>query len=175
MNKKLILLILALPLFLMISLFTATSSISLAVSVPVSKIEYTGESVVYLDLDRGEAYQPEYTVYPTSAANKSIALVTEAVGDEPLCELEYKDGVIYPKSAGMAKVYLTTVDGGFRDSFIVQVSSVVLKEVTATVSSDTLYVGETAMILPIFNPTGASIPLATCLCSWSSTLLAPPA
>lgn len=152
MNKKLILLILALPLFLMISLFTATSSISLAVSVPVSGIEYTGESVVYLDLDLGQSFRPEYTVYPTSAANKSVTLVTEAVGDAPLCELELSDGVIRPKSAGMAKVYLTTVDGGYRDSFIVSVDSVVLKEITAELSSDALYVGETAMLVPQFYP-----------------------
>ena len=156
MNKKLILLILALPLFLMISLFTATNTVSLAVSVPVSKIEYTGDSVVYLDLDQNETYYPEYTIYPTSAANKKVDIVTEPIGENPLCNLLYVDGYIIPTSPGMAKVYLTTVDGGYRAGFIVQVNSVVLKAVHAEVTKDELYVGEIAMIGTTFEPTNAS-------------------
>lgn len=156
MNKKLILLILALPLFLMISLFTATNTVSLAVSVPVSKIEYTGDSVVYLDLDQNETYYPEYTIYPTSAANKKVEIVTEPIGENPLCTLIYADGYIIPTSPGMAKVYLTTVDGGFRDSFIVQVNSVVLKEIHAEATKTELYVGEIAMIGATFEPSNAS-------------------
>ena len=65
MNKKLISLILVLPLILMISLFTAVNTVSLAVSVPVSKIEILGPEIVYLDLDKQEKHFIEYAVYPT--------------------------------------------------------------------------------------------------------------
>ena len=140
----------------MISLFTATNTVSLAVSVPVSKIEYTGESVVYLDLDQNETYYPEYTIYPTSAANKKVEIVTEPIGENPLCNLIFADGYLIPTSAGMAKVYLVTVDGGYRDSFIVQVNSVVLKEIHAEVTKTELYVGEIAAITTTFEPSNAS-------------------
>ena len=52
MNKKIILLLLILPLFLMVSLFAATRTVSLAVEVPVSGIEILGDRIVYLDLDQ---------------------------------------------------------------------------------------------------------------------------
>ena len=121
MNKRLILLILILPLLLMVSIFTATSSVRLNINVPVSSIEITGNSFVYLSLDDEEKYFVNYAVYPLTAANKEIVVEYEQVGDKPLAELEFVDGYIVPKTIGVAKVYLSTVDGGYKDSFIVQV------------------------------------------------------
>ena len=156
MNKKMILLILALPLILMISLFTATSTVSLAVPVPVSKIDITGDDIIYLDLDAGETYQLEYTVYPTTAANQEVVFSTEKVGDSRLCELEYVDGYIIPKSSGKAKVTLITVDGAFKDSIVVQVDSNSLESISSTVSKTQIYVGEKVNISTSFVPTTAS-------------------
>lgn len=155
MSKKLILLMLALPLLIMLSLFTATSTVSLAVSVPVSKIEISSEPVVYLDLDEAETYTIEYTIYPTNAANKSVTFSTEKYGDEPLADLEYNDGVITPKTCGKALVYLTTVDGGFKDSFIIQVDSQSLQAIESTVSDTVIDVGGTAAITTVFTPLNA--------------------
>ena len=73
MNKKLILLMLALPLILMISLFTTTSQVSLVITVPVSKVVINDADIVYMDLD--EEYQISYTVYPTNAANQSVLCI----------------------------------------------------------------------------------------------------
>lgn len=156
MNKKLILLILALPLILMISLFTATSTVSLAVPVPVSKIEIAGDDIVYLDLDAGETYQLEYTVYPTTAANQEVVFSTEKVGDSRLCELEYVGGYIVPRSSGKAKVTLTTVDGAFKDSIVVQVDSNSLESIDSSVSKTQIYVGEKVNIFTNFVPSTAS-------------------
>lgn len=157
MSKKLILLMLALPLILMLSLFTATSTVSLAVSVPVSKIEISSENVVYLDLDRAETYELEYTVYPTNAANKKVTFSTQAVEGAPHAELEYNEetSVITPKTCGKARVTLTTVDGGFKDSFIVQVDSKSLEAIDATISDTIIDIGETATISTTFNPKNA--------------------
>ena len=75
MTKKLILLILALPLFLMICLFTATSGVSLAVPISVSGIELLSDSTVYMNLDNpNEKHLVEYAVYPTNAANKDVSI-----------------------------------------------------------------------------------------------------
>ena len=155
MSKKLILLMLALPLLIMLSLFTATNTVSLAVSVPVSKIEISSDPIVYLDLDEAETYTVEYTIYPTNAANQTVAFSTERLGEEPLAELEYNEGVITPKTCGKAIVYLTTADGGFKDSFITQVESNSLQAIDATVSDEVLDIGGTATITTVFTPVNA--------------------
>ncbi len=157
MNKKLILLMLALPLILMISLFTATSTVSLTVKVPVERIELSGEPIVYLDLDDGDTYELVYTVYPTNAANKAITLSTAQVGGDPLAELEYDEEskTIVPKTCGRARVILTTVDGGFTANFIVQVDSQSLQAIDATVPEAVLGIGERVSIATAFIPRNA--------------------
>ena len=54
MNKRLILLILALPLILMISLFATANTVSIIIKVPVTSVEIVlegGHPIVYLNLD----------------------------------------------------------------------------------------------------------------------------
>ena len=152
MNKKLIMLVLSLPLILMICLFSVSNTIRVAISIPVSKIEIISDNIVYMNFDNGERYTIDYTVYPTNAKNKEVYFETEAVGNAPLAELEYIDGQIVAKTCGKAKVYLTTVDGGFRDSFIVQVESVKLHSIECDVDKPSIYVGETAQITTYFVP-----------------------
>lgn len=155
MNKKLILLILALPLFVMLCIYTTTRNIRLNVKVAVTGIEYFGESIVYMDMDTMDSYDVNYSVYPLNSANKDIEFKTEAVGDNRLAVLEFINGKIIPKSIGMAKVYLTTIDGGYRDSFIVKVDSVSVQEIESTASAYEYYVGETGTISTTFVPTHA--------------------
>jgi uncharacterized protein YjdB len=155
MAKKLILLILVLPLILMVCIYTAVNTVSLTVNVPVSKIEIMGEKIVYLDLDKNEKYLVNYAVYPTTANNKDVTFTTEAVGESRKAELEYKDGYILPKSVGTAKVYLTTVDGGFKDSMIVQVDATSIQAISCNVEKGELFIGETASITTQFVPINA--------------------
>lgn len=152
MNKKLILLILVLPLFLMLSIYTSTNSVGLNVKVPVSNIEVTDEKVVYLNLDNEEKHYVNYSVYPITASNKQVVFSAEQFGSERFAELEYKDGYIIPKSVGSAKVYLTTVDGGYKDSFIVTVESVGLQSIECSVEQTGLMVGTSTRIQTTFVP-----------------------
>ncbi len=161
MNKKIILLVLVLPLFLMVSLFAATRTLSLAVEVPVSGIEILGDRIVYLDLDQDETYRVDYAVYPTNAKNRDVTFSTEKVGESELCELIFSEDEIVPQSAGTAKVTVTTVDGGFRDSFIVEVSSGRLQSIECSVEKSALSVGETVTVATVFKPAGASNLLLT--------------
>ena len=155
MTKKLILLTLALPLLLMIILFTATDTVSRNIDVPVSGIEIFGDEVVYLDLDRGETYEIEYTVYPTTAKNRDVVFSYAAIGDDA-ATLDFSDGVIIPRSAGISKVYLTTVDGGFKDSFIVEVSAAALTDIEASTEKTEITVGERIQIITKLFPEYAS-------------------
>lgn len=156
MKKRLILLILVLPIFLMLCLFAVTKTVSLAVEVPVSGIEINGEKIVYLDLEKNEKYEMDYTVYPTNAKNQEVTFSVEQVGEDRLAELEYKDGYIIPKSGGTAKVYLTTVDGGFKDSLLVFVESSGLESISSTTPKSSILVNEKIKISTTFIPSTAA-------------------
>ncbi|MBQ3047769.1 MAG: Ig-like domain-containing protein [Clostridia bacterium] len=156
MNKKIILLILVLPLFLLLTIYTSTSSAGLNIKVPVSKIEITDSNIVYLNLDDEEKHYINYAVYPIAASNKQIIFTTEQIQGTRFAELEYKDGYIIPKTVGAAKVYLTTVDGGFKDSFIVQVESINLQAIECSVSQSNLMVGSSTKIQTSFIPQEAT-------------------
>ncbi len=140
MTKKLILLILALPLFLMICLFTATSGVSLAVPISVSGIELSSESYVEMDLDNPrEQHVIDYTVYPTNAANQAVTvsyepLVDDTGAEQRLAQFSYDEETrtLKPLSPGSAEVVITTVDGGFKARFTVYVKTKQLVSVEAS-------------------------------------------
>ncbi|MBQ4558454.1 MAG: Ig domain-containing protein [Clostridia bacterium] len=155
MNKKIIVLMLLLPLLLMISIFTSTKSVALNVQVAVTKIEIEGAEVIYLDLDKQEKYFINYSIYPVGATNKNVAFSYERVGSQDLADLEYVDGYLVPRSSGVAKVTLITVDGSFKDSFIVRVESKNLKSISCNVDNDQLIVGNTMQINTVFHPDNA--------------------
>lgn len=152
MNKKLILLILVLPLFLMLSIYTSTNSVGLNVLIPVSKIEISDDKFVYLNLDDEEKYFINYSVYPTTASNKKVVFSTEQYGNDRLAEIEYKDGYIIPKTVGSAKVSLTTIDGGYKDSFVVKVESINLHSIECSVETTELMIGTSTRISTTFVP-----------------------
>ena len=161
MAKKLILLLLIIPIVVMILLFAATQTLSNLVEVPVTGIEIIGtDEFVYLDVDKEESYTLEYTVYPTTAKNKDISVSAEAFNERPVPEFDFavEDGkvTITPKSAGAARVVLTTVSGGFRDSIVVYADSTKLKGIESTITSSEIYVGHNAAILTTFLPENPS-------------------
>lgn len=156
MNKKLIALVLILPMVLMMTLFSAVKTVSLNVTIHVSKIEIFGDEFVSLDLDKEERYFVDYAVYPTTATNKKVIFSLEQVGTQPKAEIEYIDGYIYPKSAGSAYVCLSTADGGHRAKFHVVVKATELKDISCSVEKTVLTIGETTKISTIFNPSAAT-------------------
>ncbi len=150
---------LALPLILMISLFTATSTVSLTVKVPVSGIEILEtENIVYWNLDDKEKiYQIDYQIYPTEAANQTVTYSFAPVGEDPQADIAWDDvaGKFILKSCGKTKVTITTNDGAFSDSLIVQVESKSLSSITSSVETSLLEIGETVKIKTAFNPENA--------------------
>ena len=152
MGKKIIVLILLLPLILMTTLFTAVNTVSLNVNIPVERVEVKGDDFVSLDMDNEERYFLDYVIYPTAAVNKKINVSVEPVGTQQLAEIEYIDGYIYPKSAGVAKVCVTTVDGGFRDSFQLVVKATKIRQINCSTEENWLYIGETMQINTEFVP-----------------------
>ena len=160
MAKKLILLLLIIPIIVMISLFAATKTISIIVDVPVSGISISDAgSHIYLNMDNNDTHSLEYTVYPTNAKNKDISATAEPVSGKDTAKLDLvvEDGMvkIIPKSVGSARVYLTTAEGGYRASVTVHVESENarrLQSIDSTVSTSELEVGESAVITTALTP-----------------------
>ena len=159
MNKKLILLMLALPLILMLSLFTTTSTVSLVVSVPVSKVEFNEDAIIYMDLE--EVYDISYTVYPTNAANQKVVFSSEPYGEGAFATVTVQDGKLVASSCGMAKLTVTTIDGGFKDSIIVEITTTKLQSISTSVvtlkdealgDSVNIKIGEEVKIATKFSP-----------------------
>lgn len=161
MAKKLILLLLIIPIVVMILLFAATQTLSNLVEVPVTGIEIIGtDEYVYLNLDNEETYTIEYAVYPTTAKNKNVSVSTEVFNNEPLAKFDFKieDGkvTVTPLTAGAARIVLTTISGGFRDSIVVYSDSTKLQGIESTITNSQLYVGDTAAIYTTFLPENPS-------------------
>ena len=152
MNKKLILLMLALPLILMLSLFTATSTVSLAIKVSVTKIVINDAQVVYMDLE--EEYEVPYTIYPTNAENKKVVISSEPYGQNP-ATVKIEEGKVIPETCGQVKITVTTVDGGYQDSFIMAITTNKLQSISSTVEKSLIKIGETVKIKTVFAPLSA--------------------
>lgn len=152
MTKKILLLVLSLPLILMICLFTTSNTVSLAISIPVDDIKITSEKIVYLDMSQNETYKVEYEITPLNAANKKVSFKTQKVEGQKEATLEFKDGTIIPKTSGTVDVLVTTVDGGHFDKLRVIVSSTSIEEIKSTVSKNQIYVGDDIDIVNEFIP-----------------------
>ncbi len=151
-----ILLILCLPLILMLSLFTTTNVVSIAVDVPVNGIEIVTEEMVELDLDKGDSLEIEYRITPTEASKKDVTVSFSPIGDNKLAEFKVEGTKITPTSSGYARVTLETVDGGYRDSFDVAVRSKTVESISSTPLSDTIVVGGSTEINTAYYPVIAS-------------------
>ena len=146
MAKKLILLMLVIPLVIMISLYATSETVSLAIDIAVTGVEVNSEKFLNFDIDDVLPTKIDYTVYPTNAANREVTFEVESYNDLPLASLDITDdGIVTPTSTGYARVNVVTNDGGFRDSVIVEVSSNAVSsiEITNKEALSNLYIGDT--------------------------------
>ena len=167
MAKKLILLLLIIPIVVMIILFAASDAVANKVAVRVENVEITNNpNRVILDFDQNENYSFEYVVTPTGAKNKTVAIKTQKIGDEPLAEFifDMQPGKITltPIKVGAATIVVYSLDDDTRkDSFDVYVKTTKLQSIDATISNDVLVLGgkdgaDTATITTTFFPENPS-------------------
>lgn len=160
MAKKLILLILALPLVLMIVLFALTRTVGAAIDAPVTGIQIVGEHTAYISLDTEETYTIEYAILPTTAKNRDIVVQTAAVGTLPEATfvIDYSEEgrvLLTPTASGASRVTLKTVDGNFSDSVTIFVDSTLLTAISPSIEKDVITVGEKLRITTEFTPATA--------------------
>jgi hypothetical protein len=157
MAKKLILLILALPLVLMIVLFALTRTVGSAIDAPVTGIQIVGEHTAYISLDTEETYTIEYAILPTTAKNRDIVVQTAAVGTLPEATfvIDYSEEgrvLLTPTASGASRVTLKTVDGNFSDSVTIFVDSTLLTAISPSITKEVITVGEKLPITTVFTP-----------------------
>ena len=148
-----ILLILCLPLILMLSLFTTTNVVTIVADVPVTGIEITMDKneIPVLSLDDGDTIRVDYMVMPNGASKKDVNYYFNSIGEEPMAEFDVDGNLLTPTSHGKTKVTVETVDGGFRDSFIIYVTTKKVTAIDCTVP-DTITVGSAVKIETVFTP-----------------------
>ena len=153
-----ILLILCLPLILMLSLFTTTNVVTIVADVPVTGIVLNMDKseIPVLSLDDGDTMRVDYAVTPNGATNKEVTYSFSPIGEEKMAEFEVEENLLTPTSHGKTKVTVETVDGGFRDSFIVYVTTRRVTAIDCVPERDTIFVGETTVIDTMFTPQNAA-------------------
>ncbi len=133
MKKKVILLIIIIPLVFMLTLFTVGRAVSVVIRVPVSGITILTESedgVITLDISgqNGSDYDSlpvlEAEVYPVNAANTEWTYTAEgdAVSLVPAANGYY----IVPENIGSSRLTVVSMEGGYTASVTVEVTSSVL-------------------------------------------------
>ena len=140
MKKKVILLIIVLPLVFMLTLFTIGAAVSVMIAVPVSGITITTPSedgVLTIDIsDYDAANLPllNASVEPLNAANKEWSYSAE--GDSVRL-IPAKEGyLISPENVGTTKLTVRSSDGGYTDSLTVEVVSGKLWDVEPTLTCE---------------------------------------
>ena len=162
MAKKLICLLLIIPVIVMISLFAATKSISNMVDYPVSGISLSDETI-NLNLDKEETYTLDYVVYPINAKNKAVSISSSAVPERNEAKFEselVEDGkvAIKPLSPGSVYINVTTLDGAHTGTVRMNVTSNAITGIDGKIvdkdgnSINKLAVNEEASIHTTFEP-----------------------
>lgn len=134
MKKKIIALIMVIPLVFMFTIFSASKIISIGFKIPASSIEIKnkGESKT-LSFDMAEYLNDFYldiAVLPYEAENRSYDIKVEnqdTTSLVPIVDIDKTTGKVKLRNVGKAKVSVTSFDGGFKDSvmFVVNSSKIV--------------------------------------------------
>lgn len=134
----------------MLSLFTTTNVVSIVADVPVTGIEILSEDTVTLELYK--SFEVEYRVMPIEATVKDVEFSFSQYAAEPLAEFDVDGNKLIARKAGWAIVTLQTLNGGYRDSFIIEVTTKNVTGIECTVDRDVIGVGESISIKTLVKP-----------------------
>ncbi|MEG1706627.1 MAG: hypothetical protein RR291_03930, partial [Clostridia bacterium] len=136
MKKKIIALIMVIPIILMFTVFNVAKTYSLIVDISVSgvKLDYVASptvdidaenEIIYIDMaDATQTLRLTSSVLPTNAKNQKVNYSASAVEGKDKADVTIDvDGKVTPYSSGTTRLITTTADGGFSDSVILVVSA----------------------------------------------------
>ena len=146
MKKKVIALIMIIPLIFLITIFSVGKVASIFADIPVSGIKITTQSdegFIYLDMAKYSPDDPDKAIYmtaqvePSNAKNQkyTFSISSAEEGAEPAdIAIDNETGLLTLNGPGKAKVTAISADKGYTDSVVVNVrsSKVVSLEPTVT-------------------------------------------
>lgn len=144
MKYKVITFLLLIPLILMICVFSAAKVVSLQVPIAVTGISITNSNLEVIDLADFKLFKINANISPTNASNKEIYYSTERVEGEKFASIRIsEDGTVTPLTVGYVKIKVTTADGAYSDSFILNITSKTVTEIEIDdLTSTNLEVGD---------------------------------
>lgn len=128
MKKKIMILMLFIPLMLMVTIFSVSKVVGIAVDIAASGIHITTQNddgIISIDM---ATYQEDIyitaEVEPLKAKNKNYSYVVTGVSGDDSADIEIaENGLLKVNGTGSAKVTVTSASGGYSDSIIVNVHS----------------------------------------------------
>lgn len=152
MKKKVMLLLILLPILFMIAIYSVTKVVSITVDIPASGITITTQNQDgFIDLDMATYADDLYIkaeVTPANAKNRNYKISVSPVSDTDKfadVTVNDSDGKLLLQSTGKAKITVTTAEKGFTDSVIVTVDSSKLVDVVPYLETA---VGESVALSP---------------------------
>ena len=121
---------------------------TLAGDAKVTGVAFTKKTT---SMTAGETFQTSIKVEPADAKNTAV---TYKSSDTSVAQIDVTGRVTAMKN-GVAKITVTTDDGGFTDSFTLKVEEIKLQSVSVD-SSYTAYLNEPLIINPVFTPENVS-------------------
>ena len=121
---------------------------TLAGDAKVTGVTFTKKTT---SMTAGETFQTSIKVEPADAKNTAV---TYKSSDTSVAQIDITGRVTAMKN-GVAKITVTTDDGGFTDSFTLKVEEIKLQSVSVD-SSYTAYLNEPLIINPVFTPENVS-------------------
>lgn len=130
MKNKIVALILIVPLVLMFCVFSAANIASIKVPISVSGVTLFHNQQEIVNLAEGDEFQINAQVLPRNASNKGLMYTYESVDGNPVPILNINnEGFVRASGYGLAKITVTTKDGAYKKSFLLEVTSTLATDI----------------------------------------------
>lgn len=139
MKKKIIALIMIIPIVFLIALFSVGKAAGVYADIPVTGIQITTQNEDgFIDVDVAD-YEPIAflaQVQPVNARNQKYSFEISGVGGEAPDGFEIIDGKLYIDNVGKVKITAISAEKGFKDSVIVSAYSTKVLRIYPKVNGD---------------------------------------
>ncbi|GAB6395362.1 MAG: Ig-like domain-containing protein [Bacteroidales bacterium] len=132
-----------------------------SLTIKVYNVPVSGVSIAAADsLAVGDTLRLHATIEPANATNQAVTWSS----DNDLVATVDAAGLVTGVSAGEAHIFVTTVDGGLKDSVLIKVYTIAVEGVTIAAAVDSVGVGHTLKLTAKVTPDNATDKSVT----WSS-------
>ena len=157
MKNRVISLILVIPLVLLFCVFSASNIVSLSVPIAVSSVSIFHNEQEVVNLAQGDEFQINAQVYPKNATNKGLIYSYEVINKGVMPDAQFleinESGLVKAKGCGTAKISVTTKDGAYKKSFILEVVSTKAIDLIVNLDkTENVFIGDEFSVLATVVP-----------------------